>query len=153
MSSTLQGASALTATLSVPSLTNAGLVLDIGQFSYSILGRTYVKSAGAPSVVIEPGSGLNPLNPNSFVSIPGNSLCAFSLFVDEDGIVTVAQGPIFERVDQKANFPVPPSNKAMFGGFVVQADGGWLAGSDSFAETNDVWWFTFSTHPGRPLSL
>lgn len=108
MSTQLQGANALTVAFNsgafaggstASQFTNAALI------NYAINGRFFSRAVVASQpLVIEPNTGINPIQGQVLQSIPAGRACAFAVLLDAAGAFTVMQGDI---VDAGLNCPVP----------------------------------------------
>lgn len=160
MSSNIQGHSGLTAAFTSGAFADAASNINItnaATITYSINGvfasRTTVASQ---AVTIEPNTGIDPRNPNSFQILPAGKSCAYAIILDGSGNFTVAQGPI---VDQGSACPLPgtPVNKLIVGAFkVVNAsyvtNGGYRAGTDAKNSAGlTTTYFNLTGHPGYAL--
>ena len=98
MSINLQGANGvaialnsggLAISLTLPTFTNAAAI------AYTLGGRFFSKAivASVP-LVIEPGTGVNPLLPQALRTLAIGESCSFAVILDAAGNFTVAQGDI-----------------------------------------------------------
>jgi hypothetical protein len=114
MSSTLQGANALTASftsgLMVVGTTTSGINTTVA-IQYAINGRFAVAKTAMTSqaYACEPGTGLLATAPNAFVNIPVGKACAFAWLLDSAGSVTCAQGDIVDEIGSGTSAQCQPS--------------------------------------------
>jgi hypothetical protein len=162
MSQNLQGSNASTLAHNSGAIAIGGttdLFQIVAAINYTIGGIFYNKAiTNNIPWAIEPGSGLNPTAPNSFVSLAAGESCAFALFLDSAGTVTMAQGPI---VPTGSLCPVPAApagttsvagagGKAIFGAIKIATTSAAFV-PDTTALTSIATYFNFSSHPGRPI--
>jgi hypothetical protein len=127
MSSTLQGANALTASLTsglmVIGTAKSGINTSV-TIQFAINGKFAVAKTAITSApyACEPGTGLLATAPNAFVNIPVGKACAFAWLLDSAGAVTCAQGDIVDEIGSGTICPVPaiPPNRAVFGASKVR---------------------------------
>lgn len=165
MSQNLQGATGFTLAFNSGGLaraTTASLVQIAAAINFAIAGRLYQKAiTNNIPFVIEPGSGLNPQLPNSFVTLAAGESCAFGIFVDSAGAVTYAQGPIVQN-GLPCPVPMPPAGFSSVGA----AGGKVIVGALKVANTTNPFipgttllsaagvtdtYFNFAGHPGYPV--
>lgn len=163
MSQNLQGANGLTlahTSAAIGIATTTDLVRTTASMTYAINGVFAAAKASTDNVpwAIEPGTGLVPTAPNSFVSLAAGESCAFALFIDSAGTITMAQGPI---VPTGNLCPVPHAPggttsaagagaKAIFGAIKIATTSAAFV-PDTTALTTIATYFNFSSHPGRPI--
>lgn len=157
MSSQLQGSNAITMCLSTPGLAIGSTPSQIAigtAFAYAINGLLYSKTTDATeAMVMEPGMGPNALAKSTFQTVAPGKTCAFSVYIDAAGTLTIGQGDI---VDNGANAPVreAPPNKCLIGVVKVvnntmTANGGYRPGTDSLADAGLVdTYINVAQHPG-----
>lgn len=163
MSSTLQGANALTACFTsglmvvgtAPAAINTSVAIQ-----YAINGRFAVAKTAMTSqaYACEPGTGILATAPNAFVNIPVGRACAFAWLLDSAGAVTCAQGDIVDDIGTGTICPVPfiPPNRAVFGASKVRntsaAAGVFIPGTTSHAATGvTATYVNLSQHPGAGI--
>lgn len=156
MSSTLQGALALTAALTSGAFaqgSTASQFTNAAAIVYSLLGRLFSRAIVASQpLVIEPNTGLNPTAPNAFVTLAPGQSCAFAIVLDSALAFTVIQGPIVEA-GQLCALPAAPGNKALVGAIKVSnLTNPFIPGTTNFnAAGVTTTYFNLATHPGAPL--
>lgn len=163
MSSPLQGANALTASLNsgliVVGTAPAGINTSVA-IQYAINGRFAVAKTAMTSqaYACEPGTGILATAPNAFVNIPVGKACAFAWLLDAAGNVTAAQGDIVDDIGAGTICPVPviPANRAVFGASKVRntsaAAGVFIPGTTSHAAAGVTSTFlNLAQHPGAGI--
>lgn len=123
--------------------------------NYTINGRFYQRAIiASQALVIEPGTGIVPQQPNTLQSIPAGKACVFAILLDTAGAFTVMQGDI---VDQGQVCPVPkdPTNKVMVGAIKVNngSASAFVPGTTAFNVGGGVTttYFNLACHPGYSL--
>lgn len=162
MSSNIQGASGITMCLSTVGLAIGSTASQIARgtaASASINGVIVALGTDATEpLTIEPGTGLNPTAPNSFVSLAAGESCAFLVTVDSAAVMRVVQGPIVQGVLGSGNgivcpLPAAPANRAVIGAVKVEAaTAAFVPGTTNFsaAGVND-YYFNLTSHPGGAI--
>ena len=162
MSQNLQGANGVTLAHNSGAIAIGGttdLFQIVAAINYTIGGQFYNKTiTNNIPWVIEPGTGLVVTSPNSFVSLAAGESCAFALFLDSSGNVTMAQGPIV-TTGSLCPVPAPPAGtntaagaggKVIFGALKVATTTAVFV-PDTTALPTVTTYFNFSSHPGRPI--
>lgn len=157
MSSTLQGATAITLALNSGAFargSTATQITNAAAINYTINGVYQTQKAIVASfaLVIEPNTGIVPTAANTLQTLAAGKSCAFAIILDTAGVFTVAQGDI---VDNGSLCPVPqaPSGKAIVGAAkVVNTTNPFIPGTTAFNATGVTTTFVnLAQHPGAPI--
>lgn len=157
MSSTLQGASAITLALNSGAFatgTTASQFTNAAAINYVINGSHQTQKGIVASVplVIEPNTGIVPTAPQVLQTLPAGRSCAFAIILDAAGTFTVAQGDI---VENGSLCPVPqaPSGKAIVGAIkVVNTTNPFIPGTTLFSAAGVTTTYrNLAQHPGGPI--
>jgi hypothetical protein len=157
MSSQLQGSNAITMALGSAGLAIGSTTSQISigtSIVVSIVGRAVSRGTiASQALVAEPGMQPDPLNKSAFKTLPAGMTCAFSVYVDTAGAVTIGQGDFVEN-GSLAPVREAPGGKAIIGAVKVvnntlTANGGFRPGTDAFnngAVTTS--YINLTQHPG-----
>lgn len=157
MSSTLQGATALTFAANSGAFANGSTTsqfTNAAAINYAINGvfqaqRTVVASQ---ALVIEPNSGIVPTAPNTLQTLAAGQSCAFAIILDSAQAFTVMQGDV---VAAGSLCPVPqaPAGKAIVGAIkVVNVTNPFVPGTTLFGAAGVTTTYrNFTQHPGAPI--
>lgn len=156
MSSTLQGANALTAAFISGAFANgstASQFTNAAAITYAINGKFYSRAIiASQALVIEPGTGIVPTAPQVLQTLPAGKACAFAILLDAAGAFTVMQGDI---VDAGMLCPVPavPKDRAIVGAIKVSnVTNPFIPGTTLFSASGVTTTYTnLAQHPGAPI--
>lgn len=157
MSSTLQGATALTFAANSGAFaqgSTASQFTNAAAINYAINGtfQTQKGIVASAALVIEPNTGIVPTAANTLQTLAAGQSCAFAIILDTAGTFTVAQGDI---VPAGSLCPVPqaPAGKAIVGAIkVVNVTNPFIPGTTNFNATGVTTTFrNLAQHPGAPI--
>ena len=157
MSSTLQGATALTFAANSGALaqgSTASQFTNAAAINYAINGayQTQRGIVASQALVIEPNTGIVPTAPNTLQTLAAGFSCAFAVILDSAQAFTVAQGDI---VPNGSLCPVPqaPTGKCIVGAIkVVNATNPFIPGTTAFNATGVTTTYrNLAQHPGAPI--
>lgn len=122
MSLNLQGANGITLALNSGAFANGSTAsgfTNAAIINYAISGRFYAKAivASVP-LVIEPGTGINPVLPQALRTLAAGESCSFAIILDAAGTFTVTQGDIV-AAGQPTPVAQAPLNKLVVGAIKV----------------------------------
>lgn len=111
-----------------------------------------VAAAATFPLVIEPGTGLVPSAPNSFVTLAAGQACAFLLTADSANVVRVVQGPIGEA-GKACAVPAAPANRVVIGVVKVSnVTNPFIPGTTAFGAAGvTTTYLNYGSHPGASV--
>lgn len=156
MSSTLQGANALTFAANSGAFANGSTTsqfTNAALINYAINGKFYSRAiVASQALVIEPGTGIVPTAANTLQTLAAGQSCAFSILLDTAGAFTVMQGDI---VSAGALCPVPaaPKDRAIVGAIKVSnVTNPFIPGTTLFGAAGVTTTYTnLAQHPGASI--
>lgn len=156
MSSTLQGANALTFAANSGAFANGSTTsqfTNAAAINYAINGRFYSRAIiASQALVIEPGTGIVPTAANTLQTLAAGQSCAFAILLDTAGAFTVMQGDIV-AAGALCPVPVAPLNRAIVGAIKVSnvtnpfVPGTTLFGASGVTTT----YVNLAQHPGASI--
>lgn len=109
-------------------------------------------TSASTAFAIEPGTGLVPTSPNSYVTLAAGQVCAFLLLIDSANAITAVQGPI-QAVGDACPVPAVPNNRIAIGAFKVSnVTNPFIPGTTNLnAAGVTTTYFNLGTHPGYAI--
>lgn len=154
MSSTLQGATAITLALNSGAFATGSTTsqfTNAAAINYAINGSYQTQRGIVASVplVIEPNSGILPTAPQVLQTLAAGFSCAFAVILDSAGNFTVAQGDIVPN-GSLCPVPVAPATKCIVGAIkVVNAANPFIPATTAFnAAGVTTTYRNLAQHPG-----
>lgn len=156
MSLNLQGANGVTLALNSGAFANgttASGFTNAAAINYTINGRFYNKGivASVP-LVIEPGTGINPVLPQALRTLAAGESCSFAIILDTAGVFTVNQGDIV-AAGQPTPVAVAPAGKAVVGAIKVSnVTNPFIPGTTLFSASGvTTTYVNLAQHPGTSI--
>jgi hypothetical protein len=157
MSSTLQGATAITLALNSGAFaqgSSANQFTNAAAINYVINGiyQTQRGIVASQALVIEPNSGIVPTAPQVLQTLAAGQACAFAIILDSAQAFTVMQGEIV-AAGSLTPVPVAPAGKCIVGAIkVVNVTNPFIPATTNFNATGVTTTYrNLAQHPGAPI--